>query len=114
MGTSQRTDARACCDSLGHGVPDERLAADVALLSGAANDTRYELLRLLSSADGGVCACELPEAVGLSQSAVSHALSTLFDAGLLTREKDGRWRYYDLTPAAETLLATLDTIRTDD
>ena len=110
----QPPDDRACCEPLSHGVDGDRVAADVRLLSGAANDTRYELLRLLSAADGGVCACELPEAVGLSQSAVSHALSTLFDAGLVTREKDGRWRYYDLTPAAQALLNTLDTLETDD
>ncbi|MDS0260166.1 metalloregulator ArsR/SmtB family transcription factor [Haloarcula sp. S1CR25-12] len=114
MASNQRTDGRACCEPLAHDVDDERLAADVGLLSGAANDTRYELLLLLSAADGAVCACELPDAVGLSQSAVSHALSTLFDAGLVTREKDGRWRYYDLTPAAASLLNTLDTLHTDD
>ena len=114
MGRNQPPDARACCEPPARDVDDERLAADVALLSGAANDTRYELLRLLSAADGAVCACELPEAVGLSQSAVSHALSTLFDAGLVSREKDGRWRYYDLTPAAQSLLTTLDSLHTDD
>jgi len=114
MGTSQPPDTRDCCEPLAHDVDADRVAADVRLLSGAANDTRYELLRLLSAADGAVCACELPEAVGLSQSAVSHALSTLFDAGLVSREKDGRWRYYDLTPAAETLLSTLDTLNDDD
>jgi len=114
MSQKQPPDGRACCEPLGHDADAERLAADVRLLSGAANDTRYELLRLLSAADGGVCACELPEVVGLSQSAVSHALSTLFDAGLVTRQKDGRWRYYDLTPAAESLLHTLDTLHTDD
>ena len=114
MGTSHSPDTRDCCVPLAHDVDDERLAADVGLLSGAANDTRYELLLLLSAAEGPVCACELPDAVGLSQSAVSHALSKLFDAGLVTREKDGRWRYYDLTAAAETLLETMATLHTDD
>jgi ArsR family transcriptional regulator len=114
MAQNQRTADRTCCEPLAHDVDDERLAADVRLLSGAANDTRYELLLLLSAADDAVCACELPDAVGLSQSAVSHALSALFDAGLVTREKDGRWRYYDLTPAAQSLLNTLDTLATDD
>lgn len=114
MAESASDTDRACCESLDHDVTEAQLASDVRLLSGAANDTRYELLRLLAAADGDVCACELPAAVGLSQSAVSHALSTLFDAGLVTREKDGRWRYYALTPAAESLLETLDTVQTDD
>lgn len=114
MGTNKSTDGRACCEPVAHDVDADRLAADVGLLSGAANDTRYELLRLLSAADGPLCACELPDAVGMSQSAVSHALSKLFDAGLVDREKDGRWRYYDLTPAAASLLDTLDSLHTDD
>lgn len=114
MAEQNGTTGETCCGALKHDLSAERLAADVRLLSGTSNDTRYELLRLLAAADGPVCACELPEAVGLSQSAVSHALSKLFDAGLVTREKDGRWRYYDLTPAAETLLNTLDTIHATD
>ncbi|MDS0278920.1 metalloregulator ArsR/SmtB family transcription factor [Halomicroarcula sp. S1AR25-4] len=113
MSQNPTTDDRECCAPLEHDVDGRQFAAHVRLLSGAGNDTRYELLRLLAAAEGEVCACELPEAVGLSQSAVSHALSTLYDAGLVTREKDGRWRYYGLTPAAESLIETLDEIHPD-
>lgn len=105
---------RACCSPLGHALDDERVAEDVRLLSGAANDTRYELLRVLATADDRVCACELPASIGRSQSAVSHALSKLHEAGLVTREKDGRWRYYDVTATAERLLTTLDAIHEHD
>ena len=112
---SQRaTDDQPCCEPLGLALSADRVAADVRLLAGAGNDTRYELLRLLAGAGDPVCACELPDAVGVSQSAVSHALSKLFDAGLVTREKDGRWRYYDVTPAAAQLLDALDAIHETD
>jgi len=75
------------------------------------NDTRYELLRRIDGADRKVCVCDLEAAVGVSQSAVSQALSRLYTAGLVTRQKDGNWRYYGVTDEAEQLLATLEAIR---
>lgn len=102
-----------CCA----GVPDvdeDALVADVQLLSALGNDTRYELVRRIDAADGEVCVCDLEAAVGVSQSAISQALSRLYSAGLVTRRKDGSWRYYGLTADAERLLETLDTLRVDD
>ncbi|MFD1644198.1 helix-turn-helix domain-containing protein [Haloarchaeobius litoreus] len=46
--------------------------------------------------------------VDVSDSAVSHALSTLADAGLVDRRKEGRWRYYRATDRARALLAAVD------
>lgn len=106
------TEESACCVPVGT-VDTEALAADVELLSAVGNDTRYELLRRIDGADGEVCVCDLEAAVGVSQSAVSQALSRLYTAGLVTRRKDGNWRYYGLTDEAEQLLTTLDAIRGD-
>ena len=75
------------------------------------NDTRYEALRLIAEANGGVRVCELEPALGVSQSAVSQALSRLYTAGLVTRRKEGRWRYYAATPQAERILDALSEIR---
>lgn len=72
------------------------------------NGTRYRLARTLAVADGELCVCELEPVVDVSESAVSHALSDLVDAGLATRRKDGNWRYYDATPLAESLFETAD------
>jgi len=72
------------------------------------NDTRYRLARILSTADGELCVCELDPVVDVSSSAVSHALADLVDAGLATRRKDGNWRYYDSTALADDLLAVAD------
>jgi ArsR family transcriptional regulator len=98
---------RACCTAE-HALSEDELAADVQLLSALGNDTRYEALRLIAGTDGDVCVCELEPALGVSQSAVSQALSRLYSAGLVSRRKDGRWRYYAATPQAERLLRALD------
>ncbi len=72
-----------------------------------ANETRYEILLLVDTADDPVCGCELEPHLDVGQSSISQSLSRLCDAGLLTRTKDGRWRYYDTTALAETLLANI-------
>ena len=98
-----------CC-SVGHGLTEAEVAADVELFSALGNDTRYETLRLVA-ADGDICVCELEPALGVSQGAVSQALSRLFSAGLVDRRKEGRWRYYAATSRAERLLSVLDRTR---
>ncbi|TKX68078.1 ArsR family transcriptional regulator [Halorubrum sp. GN11GM_10-3_MGM] len=87
------------------------MATDLRLLTAMGNDTRYELLRRIANAGDGVCVCDLEAAVGVSQSAVSQALSRLYSAGLVTRRKEGSWRYYEPTETAAALLETLDDLR---
>jgi ArsR family transcriptional regulator len=101
----------SCCRPVGHSLTNEAVAADVQTLSTLGNDTRYEVLRLIAEADEDVCVCEIEPAVGVSQSAVSQALSRLFGAGLVDRRKEGRWRYYTATPRANRLLDVLDETR---
>jgi ArsR family transcriptional regulator len=98
-----------------HSLTEAALADDVEMLATLGNDTRYEALRLIAgAADGEVCVCDLEPALGVSQGAVSQALSRLFSAGLVERRKEGRWRYYSATPRAERLLAVLDETRSTD
>lgn len=106
-------DGRDCC-SVADPVPEAELAADVQTLTALGNDTRYEALRLIAGSEGGVCVCELEPVLGVSQGAVSQALSRLFGAGLVERRKEGRWRYYSATPRAEKLLEALDETRSMD
>jgi ArsR family transcriptional regulator len=94
-----------------HSLTDAEVAADVRWLATLGNDTRYEALRVIAEAEDGVCVCDLESALGVSQGAVSQALSRLFSAGLVERRKEGRWRYYTATPSAERLLRVLDTTR---
>lgn len=101
----------AHCCSADHDLTEAALAADVEVLATLGNDTRYEALRLTADADGDVCVCELEPSLGMSQGAVSQALSRLSSAGLVERRKEGRWRYYTATPRAERLLRVLDDTR---
>ena len=101
-----------CC-TLSHRLTDPQLASDVQVLSALGNDTRYEALRLIADTEGDVCVCELEPGLGVSQSAISQALSRLYAAGLVSRRKDGRWRYYAATSRATALLNTLDETRSE-
>jgi ArsR family transcriptional regulator len=108
--SARRQAARGCC-SIGHTLTEAELATDVETLATLGTDTRYEALRLITDSADDVCVCELEERLGVSQGAVSQALSRLFSAGLVERRKEGRWRYYTPTERAERLLAVLDETR---
>ena len=58
--------------------------------------------------DDELCVCELSPLLDVSDSAISHALSKLTDAGLVTRRKEGKWRMYRATPRANAVLVALD------
>jgi DNA-binding transcriptional ArsR family regulator len=87
--------------------PDDDLGA----LGTLSDGTRYRIARLLAVADGELCVCEISPVVDVSESAISHALADLREAGLVTRRKDGTWRYYEATDRAEAILAALDETR---
>jgi DNA-binding transcriptional ArsR family regulator len=90
-------------------VLDENIVSnDVQALSALGDETRYRLVRLLVKADDELCVCEITPLVDVSDSAVSHALSNLVDAGLVTKRKDGRWRKYRATNQANALITVLD------
>ncbi len=96
-----------CCPPLADGVLStgdaERLAGVVKAL---ADPVRLRLLSLVAAAESGeVCACDLPSAVDRSQSTVSHHLSVLVDAGLLTREQRGKWAWFRVDHAVVDDLA---------
>ncbi|MDR9380536.1 MAG: metalloregulator ArsR/SmtB family transcription factor [Natronomonas sp.] len=91
-----------------------RSDADLTALKALGNDTRHTIVRLLNAADRELCVCEINPVVDVSDSAISHALSDLYDAGLVARRKEGTWRYYEPTDRAEALLAALDETREGD
>lgn len=113
-GTDREQGPDCCSGRHSHSLTESAVAVDVELLATLGTDTRYEALRLIAEADDGVCVCEIQPALGVSQGAVSQALSRLFSAGLVERRKEGRWRYYTATDRAERLLGVLDDTRDDD
>ena len=44
------------------------------------------------------CGCDLTAPIGLSQPTVSHHLKVLHEAGLLDRERRGKWVYFRVRP----------------
>lgn len=95
-----------------YGTPEERVLAFKAL----SDPKRLQILDLLKARgesccslvgrkEPGLCACDLEESLGISQSVVSHHMDALCRAGLVLREKRGRWMYYRRNEAALAGLA---------
>ncbi|MCA1579817.1 MAG: metalloregulator ArsR/SmtB family transcription factor [Acidobacteria bacterium] len=85
---------------------------DIVIVCKALGDsTRLKILDLLKAKgrsccdligreERGLCACDIEDAIGLSQAAVSHHMALLRRAGLIHAEKRGRWMYYSRNDAA--------------
>ncbi|MYL17470.1 metalloregulator ArsR/SmtB family transcription factor [Halorubrum terrestre] len=102
-------DRLAELEELNESVGRSDLETDIELLSALGNETRYKIVRMLHAADDEeLCVCELSPLLDVSDSAISHALSQLTDAGLVTRRKEGKWRMYRATPRANAVLVALD------
>lgn len=103
-------------DSLATTLEESQLAAELDVLSALANETRYRLMNTLVAAHGEeLCVCELQAVVEVSDSGLSHALSTLADADLVEAHKDGRWKKYRATNRAVALLTVLSgSVRPDE
>lgn len=106
-------DLAACCSPLTDGAIDETTAERLAHVFKALGDpTRVRLLSLIAGTAGSeACICDLTEPVGLTQPTVSHHMRLLVDAGLVTRERRGKWAYYrvvedTLTSVARALTPT--------
>ena len=97
-------------DSLTWTIPED-YERDLVALRTLGNETRYRIVRVLAAAEEELCVCEITPLFDVSDSAVSHALSDLTDAGLLARRKEGTWRYYRTTERAERLVEVLDVSR---
>ena len=90
----------ACCESvlvepIGAGGAAE-LANGFKVLS---DPIRLRILSLVAnSPDATMCGCDLPEILDRTQPTVSHHLSILTEAGLITREQRGKWAWFSVDP----------------
>jgi DNA-binding transcriptional ArsR family regulator len=82
--------------------------AELDVLSALSNETRYTLVRVLVAAQEELCVCELNAVVDVTESGLSHALSKLVDAGLVSGRKEGRWKKYRATNRAVALVTVLE------
>jgi ArsR family transcriptional regulator len=96
----------ACCAPLATAPLGAAQAEDMAgALRVLADPARLRLVSLLATTQEA-CVCELTIPLGLSQPTVSHHLKVLSEAGLIERERRGRWVFYRLRPEPLEALAT--------
>lgn len=82
-----------------HAEDADHAEESARLLKAVAEPMRLRILSLITSLGGdGVCACEFPGVLGISQPTASHHLKILTEAGYLTREQRGKWAHYTLVP----------------
>jgi ArsR family transcriptional regulator len=101
-------------DTLEQTLGAARVDAELDVVSALSNETRYTLVRVLVAAGAELCVCELNAVVDVSESGLSHALSTLVEAGLVADRKDGRWKKYRATNRAVALVTVLEGSVTDE
>jgi ArsR family transcriptional regulator len=88
-----------CCSVLREPLDAEEAARLADAMRVLADPARLRLLSLVAAGPGGeACVCNLVNPMGLSQPTVSHHLKVLHEAGLLARERRGRWVYYSVRP----------------
>lgn len=83
-------------------LPDDALLATFRALG---DPVRLRIVHFLMdqggvccAAPGRVCACDIVAALGLSQPTVSHHMSLLTQAGIVSGRKVGKWMHYTLDP----------------
>lgn len=92
-----------CCESP---LPTEfpaNLGDRARLFKALGDEVRLKVLHLVK--DQEVCVCDLMAVLGMPQASLSHHLSVLSQAGLVTARKQGRWNYYQATPLAREPLS---------
>jgi ArsR family transcriptional regulator len=95
-----------CCAPLVDEPLDKNQATQLAEWFRVLGDpARLRLLSLIASMGEACAACDLVEPIGVSQPTISHHLKVLFEAGLVEREKRGRWVYYRAVPERLAVLS---------
>ncbi|MDQ2054626.1 MULTISPECIES: metalloregulator ArsR/SmtB family transcription factor [unclassified Halobellus] len=111
LGECRSEDVDARLDELGTleaALGEARVDAELSIVSALANETRFTLVRTLVAAEEELCVCELNAVTDVTESGLSHALSKLVDAGLVSDRQDGRWKKYRATNRAIALVTVLE------
>jgi ArsR family transcriptional regulator len=81
---------------------------NIQLFKALSEDTRYRIIKALLEAErkceenkfsnckGELCACEIPELIGRTQSNTSMHLAKLQDWGIIKVRKEGKMRLYSI------------------
>ena len=98
-----------CCTPVAGSSLDDADAVELErLLRSLADRHRLKILNMLVRAGGEpVCVCEFTAAFELPQQNVSYHLKQLVDAGVISRERRGRYSYYALVEGVLNQIAAL-------
>lgn len=96
----------ACCGSPSSTRFPAELGEKARLFKALGDEVRLKLLHLVR--DQEVCVCDLVETLGMPQGSLSHHLSVLSQAGLVSSRKQGRWNYYQATDLAKSPMAAFE------
>lgn len=77
----------------------------VEMLKALADETRLRVFVSLIGRE--LCVCELVDALGMNQPAVSHHLGILKRAGLVDARRSGKWMYYSISATGVEQFASL-------
>lgn len=77
----------------------KQFAAALARARALADEQRLTAVAILRR-EGELCACEIQAALGLTHATVSHHMTVLTAAGIVSARRRGKWMYYRLTPGA--------------
>ena len=98
-----------CCTPVaGCSLADADAVELERLLRSLADRHRLKILNMLVQAGGApICVCEFTAAFELPQQNVSYHLKQLVDAGVISRERRGRYSYYALVDGVLNQIAAL-------
>jgi len=106
--TTETTAPDCCAPITAAGLTQDEAELMASRLKALSDPARLRLISLIAS-NGEMCVCDLTEPLGLSQPTVSHHLKVLSNAGLVNREKRGKWAHFsvndlELSHVAHSLL----------
>ncbi len=97
-----------CCTPVAGSSLGHEEAVDLErLLRAVADRHRLKILNMLVCADAPVCVCEFSAELDLPQQNVSYHLKQLVEAGVIVRERRGRYSYYALVDGVLNRIADL-------
>ena len=76
-------------------LPGENILDDLSeIFKGFGDKTRMKILYVLHEKE--LCVCDIAQLLDMNQSAISHQLKVLKQAGLIKNRRDGKQMYYCL------------------
>ncbi len=89
---------KGCSQQVADPLPAARADVLAGIHKALGDPTRVQILHILAAATEPVCVCDFTAAFDLGQPTISHHLSKLREAGIVTSFKRGIWAFYQLDP----------------